>query len=310
MAPANFMEPGVEGTPENIGNILAAQKAKDRFQPYTEEPISEDEETPAPGQEAAQAGYQTTAPPEPEQETGIAAAMASDVAQKRAALRKIAAQKSAIDKQLAELEKELENIRRPKGGLTSFLKLNPFDLLDFVMPSLSAKINNAYNSVKDARGKQKIAAIDAAIKSLKVLKAFLIIARLVAGVIDAIFKWFSWCMKTPYLGPGMLVALPLLIILIPIIWPVLAVIYIAFEFGGLTSEIKALRKKINETVAKLEKELANEKKKMALRRQRDERTAQEQALLQPTPSPASSAPATPKPLPQAPPLPPQQKLAA
>lgn len=278
MPPANFMEPGLEETPENIGNILAAQKAKDRFQPYTEEPISEGEETPAPGQEAKQTSYQTTASPEPAQEIDIAGALASDMARKRAVAKKIAAQKSAIDAKLAELEKDLENIRRPKGGFTSFLKLNPFDMLDLAMPSLNGKINNAYNSVKSARGAAKVRAIESAVAALKILKAALILARLVASVIDAIFKWFGLALKTRYFGPFFFVPLIILIILIPLLVPMLAVMYGIFEIGSLTSEIKALRKKINDTLSKLEKELANEKKKISLREQRQKLETQEQAI--------------------------------
>ena len=287
----NFMNPGQPETPENIGNFLAAQKAKDAgalrtqpaannsFRPYTEEGMTnEDTGLPANDEESPPTGYQETAPAEPAQEIDVAAAMARDVAQKRAAAKKIAGQRSAIDKQLAELEKQLENIRRPKGGFTSFLKLNPFDMLDLAMPSLNAKINSAYNSVKGARGEAKILAIGSAVAALKILKAALIVARLVASVIDAIFKWFSLCLKTRYFGPFFFVPLIILIILIPILLPFFAIMYAAFEFGSLTSEVKATRKKINQTLDKLEKELANEKKKMNLRKQRQDLAAQEQNL--------------------------------
>lgn len=278
----------MEQTPEEIGNLLAAQKARDaalarlqpandNFQPYTEEPLVEEEKPPAP-ETAEDAGYEEPAAPAEEQTPDIAAALASDLAQKRAVAKKIAAEKSAVDAKLAELEKDLENIRRPKGGFTSFLKLNPFDMLDLAMPSLNGKINNAYSSVKNARGAAKIRAIESAVAALKILKAALIVARLVASVIDAIFKWFGLALKTRYFGPFFFVPLIILIILIPLLVPMLAVIYGIFEIGSLTSEIKALRKKINDTLSKLEKELDNEKKKISLREQRQKLETQERAL--------------------------------
>ena len=289
----NFMNPGQPETPENIGNFLAAQKAKDAgalrtqpaannsFRPYTEEGMTnEDTGLPANDEESPPTGYQESAPqePKPKINADTAKATAVEIEQKKAIAKKIAGQRSAIDKQLAELEKQLENIRRPKGGFTSFLKLNPFDMLDLAMPSLNAKINSAYNSVKGARGEAKILAIGSAVAALKILKAALIVARLVASVIDAIFKWFSLCLKTRYFGPFFFVPLIILIILIPILLPFFAVMYAAFEFGSLTSEVKATRKKINQTLDKLEKELANEKKKMNLRKQRQDLAAQEQNL--------------------------------
>ena len=103
-------------------------------------------------------------------------------------------------------------------------------------------------------------------------------ARLVAAVIDAVIKWFSWCLKTRYFGPFFFIPLIILIVLIPLLLPFFAVMYAAFEFGSLTSEVKATRKKINQTLDKLEKELANEKKKMNLRKQRQDLAAQEQNL--------------------------------
>ena len=295
---------------------MRTQSANDNFQPYTEEPLNDNAEADLPDEETQETGYQETAPAEPAQEIDVAAAMASAMAQKRIAAKKIAGQRSAIDKQLAELEKQLENIRRPKGGFTSFLKLNPFDMLDLAMPSLNAKINSAYNSVKGARGTAKISAIGSAVATLKILKAALIVARLVAGVIDAIFKWFSWCLKTRYFGPFFFVPLIILIILIPILLPLFAVMYAAFEFGSLTSEVKALREKINQTLEKLEKELANEKKKMSLRKQRQDLAAQEENLQQPASLPAApfsaNTPPAARPITPLPPQPvsPQQKLAA
>lgn len=319
MPPANFMEPGLEQTPEEIGNLLAAQKARDAalarlqpapesFQPYTEEPLAAEEQPPAAETDKNEELSSVETPSTEAQPPDMAAALASDMAQKRLAARKIAAARSAIDAQLAALEKDLENIRRPKGGFTSFLKLNPLDVLDITMPSLNSKINNAYNSVKNARGAAKVRAIESAVAALKILKTALIVARIVASAIDAIFKWFGLALKTRYFGPFFFVPLIILIVLLPLLVLMLAIMYGLFENGSLTSEIKALRKKINDTLSKLEKELDNEKKKISLREQRHKLEAQEQALQQstqisaappPGPPPAPAAPKTP-------PLPPQR----
>ena len=321
------MDPGQKETPDNIGNLLAKERAlsagaartkstEDNFQAYTEnnyagKPENDNEEEGEDSQAAADnfamapANDNAQNNAEQEQKTNMAAAIASDMAQKKAARRKIGMRRNVIDKRMAELEKDLENIRRPKGGFTSFLKLNPFDMLDLVMPSLNSKINNASNSVKNARGAAKIRAIESAVAALKILMITLLMAYVPASVIDAIFKWFGLALKTRYLGPFFFVPLIILIILIPLLVPMLAVMYGIVKIGNLTSEIKAVRKRIKKTLANLEKELDNEKKKMDLRKQRQDLTAQEQAV-QNSPLPTAPMPTAAK----APPLQPPQKLAA
>lgn len=316
----NFMDPGQTDSPEYIGNFLAAQRARDagaartQFQPYDKGPVNDNnipqEEEGGPDFNTVEQNWFNEGDQQSQlieqQQTDIAAAMSRDAAQKRATRLKIAAQKHKIDKQLSELEQQLENLRRPKGG---FLKFNPLDMIDTLMPSLNGKINNAYSSVKSAKGTAKISAIESAVAALKTLKAALIVARLVASVIDAVFKWFGLAAKTRYFGPFFFVPLIILFIVTPLLVPMMAVMYGIFEIGMLTSEIKALRKKINDTLSKLEKELENEKKKMSLRKQRQSLETQEQSFGQPTrfaaPGPASAAAA-----PKAPPLPPPQKLTA
>ena len=268
MAQANFMEPGVEETPEDIGNSLAAERAK-KFKPYEDETeAANDNASPAePADDNQPQPYTSeTDAPETANDNDSPEQIALDLASnKQEKLMRIQKKKQELEEELTKLEEALTKFKTSKLG--GFLKIfqHPINLL---IDTLLEQIEKQKRKMAD---KARIALLTGAIITISSLIIMLTALKIMAAFLDAVIVDKFSCGRACFCCLPTII-IPIIIILISPLWIMfLGLIFfigvIPLLKGVLTKNVIALIKDLKKRKAVWQEELAKLKKKVALRKQ-------------------------------------------
>jgi len=213
-------------------------------QPPAGEPSSEEEQSPGDGAGAGQ------------DQNEIAAQMDQDRQMDR---QKINTPRTQLVSQRKKLDTEIENLEELAGNLSS---TPGSTFLDFLMPSLAGKIKDAVALAKLTGGDNYLK-LQLASLTLAAVLDVLIMARILAGIIDGIVKWGNFISATAALYWWTVVGAVFdIIIVLPLFMIIFLVIggELCLAVNKLRNQIKKLKEEIDYLVG-IQKQIRLKKQK-------------------------------------------------
>ncbi|TSC83916.1 MAG: hypothetical protein G01um101413_719 [Parcubacteria group bacterium Gr01-1014_13] len=263
------------GQPSDMGNLLAAEKAKsageqrtadaDNYEPYQEQPeedggaqnqVEEDQDTEAEQAENQQAQLAA------QEQAEVAIAMAAG---KQRQQRQLQAQRQKLEGQLEELEKELTDFKNSKlGGFLKIFQPRINVLIDILIEQMKKQVNKLADEAK-------IAFYTGLIVTITSLIAILTAMKFLAAFLDAVIVVPYSCIR--------LIIMTFYTCVIPIILILISPIYISFLVilfligkipllkGTLTKVLTEIIEKLKNQRTAWQAEVEKLKKKVTLKKQ-------------------------------------------